>query len=157
MSTSPVEGGADARLLAVDLLVTSARFTRLVAREAPPVIPHALWRALAQLQELGPTRVNDLAAADRVSQPTATVMVQKLVERGWAERCRDPLDGRAVQVWITEAGHAALTEARQMAAEALLPRMKRLDGNELRALEAGVKALSVLMDGERDADGPDGQ
>jgi DNA-binding MarR family transcriptional regulator len=149
MSTSPVEDGADRRRLAVELLVTSARFTRLVAREAPPVIPHALWRALAQLEELGPARVNDLAVADNVSQPTATVLVQKLVERGWAERCRDPADGRAVRVWVTDAGRTALSEARRTAAEALLPRLCRLDDDELRALEAGVAALGMLLDARR--------
>src|ERR687889_15677 len=99
MATTPDPGE-----LAVHLLVVSARFTRLAARETPSAIPRALWRALAQLEELGPTRVSDLAAADRVSQPTATTLVQKLVERGWAERCTDPRDARAVRVTITDGG-----------------------------------------------------
>ena len=148
MGRGPEDGNGDSRLLAVELLMTSARFTRLVARETPPVIPLALWRTLAQLEELGPARVNDLAVAERVSQPTATMLVQRLVERGWAERSRDPLDGRAVQVTVTDAGRAALTEARHAAAEALLPRLQRLDARELRSLQAGVRALSTLVDGE---------
>src|SRR5918912_437987 len=100
----------DVNELAVALLVASARFTRLAARETPSTMPRALWRALAQLEELGPVRVSELATADRVSQPTATALVQKLVERGWAERCTDPMDARAVRVSITDAGRAALTE-----------------------------------------------
>jgi DNA-binding MarR family transcriptional regulator len=142
------DASADPRLLAVELVMTSARFTRLLARETPPVIPLALWRTLAQLEELGPARVNDLAVAERVSQPTATMLVQRLVERGWAERCRDPLDGRAVQVTVTDAGRTALTEARHAAAEALLPRLQHLDPRELRSLQAGVRALSTLVDGD---------
>jgi DNA-binding MarR family transcriptional regulator len=148
MRTGSQDGSSDPRLLAVELLVTSARFTRMVARETPPMIPLALWRALAQLEELGPARVNDLAVADRVSQPTATMLVQRLVEHGWVERHRDPLDGRAVQVWVTDAGRAALIEARHAAAEALLPRLRRLKGRELRSLEAGVRALGTLIDGD---------
>src|SRR5919112_3495241 len=134
MATTPDPGE-----LAVHLLVVSARFTRLAARETPSAIPRALWRALAQLEELGPTRVSDLAAADRVSQPTATTLVQKLVERGWAQRCTDPMDARAVRVTITDAGRAALTETRDAAAEALMPRLGRLDPDSLRTLAAGVE------------------
>src|SRR3954469_12178964 len=133
MATTPDPGE-----LAVHLLVVSARFTRLAARETPSAIPRALWRALAQLEELGPTRVSDLAAADRVSQPTATTLVQKLVGRGWAERCTDPMDARAVLVTITDAGRDALDETRDAAAEALMPRLARLDQRTLCTLAAGV-------------------
>src|SRR3954447_498188 len=50
--------GSDPRQLAIDLLVTSARFTRLAARETPTGMPRALWRALALLDDLGPARVS---------------------------------------------------------------------------------------------------
>src|SRR5690349_13476085 len=139
---------ADARELACELLLTSARFTRLAAYEAPSAMPRALWRALGQLEDLGPTRVSDLAAADRVSQPTATTLVQKLVERGWAERCTDPGDARAVRVTITEAGREALTQTRDAAAEALLPRLGRLDQDTLQTLAAGIQALCRVLEAE---------
>jgi DNA-binding MarR family transcriptional regulator len=143
MATSP-----DPNELAVQLLVVSARFTRLAARETPSAIPRALWRALAQLEELGPTRVSDLAAADRVSQPTATTLVQKLVERGWAERCTDPRDARAVRVSITDGGRDALADSRVAAAAALAPRLRRLDPHVLRTLEAGVEALRRVLEAD---------
>src|SRR3954451_17554877 len=147
MATTP-----DPAELAVHLLVVSARFTRLAARETPSAIPRAVWRALAQLEELGPTRVSDLAAADRVSQPTATTVVQKLVERGWVERCTDPLYRRAVRVTITDAGRDALKHTREAAADALLPRLARLDPETLRRLTAGIEALSVVLAAEPPAE-----
>jgi DNA-binding MarR family transcriptional regulator len=146
---------SDPRRLAVELLVTSARFTRLAARETPTGMPRALWRALAQLEDLGPTRVSDLAAADRVSQPTATTLVQKLVERGWAQRCTDPMDARAVRVTITDAGRAALAETRDAAAEALLPRLRRLDPDSLSTLAAGIQALGLVLDADAPTDPPE--
>ena len=136
---------ADPTQLAVELLVVSARFTRLAASETPTGMPRALWRALAQLEDLGPARVSDLAAADRVSKPTATTLVQKLVEHGWAERRADPMDARAVRVTITDAGLAALAETRDAAARALLPRLRRLDPDSLRTLTAGVEALRLVL------------
>ena len=139
---------SDPRRLAVELLVTSARFTRLAARETPTAMPRALWRALAQLEDLGPTRVSDLAAADRVSQPTATAVVQKLVEGGWVRRCPDLTDARAVRVTITDAGRDALAQTRDAAADALTPRLARLDPDTLRTLAAGIEALCLVLEAD---------
>ena len=97
---------SDLTELAVELLVTSARFTRLASRESQSSIPHALWRALSHIEELGPLRISELAAADRCSQPTATTMVQRLEQRGWVRRAADPDDSRAVRVAVTAAGRA---------------------------------------------------
>jgi DNA-binding MarR family transcriptional regulator len=146
---------SDPSNLACELLVVSARFTRLAARETPTAIPRALWRALAQLEELGPTRVSDLAAADRVSQPTATNLVQKLVVHGWAERTTDPVDARAVRVTITDAGRAVLAETRDAAAAALSPRLGRLDSTTLQTLEAGVDALRQVLEADEPATLPE--
>ena len=67
-------------------------------------MPRALARTLSVVNELGEPRISDLAAADRISQPTATTLVQKLEERGWVQRTTDPRDARAVRITITEAG-----------------------------------------------------
>src|SRR5690349_18636182 len=72
MTYQAIRPELEPKQLAIELLVTSARFTRLAACETPTEMPRALWRALAQLDDLGPARVSDLATADRVSQPTAT-------------------------------------------------------------------------------------
>jgi len=148
MSTNAIITGVEPRQLAIELLVTSARFTRLAACETPTAMPRALWRALAQLEDLGPARVSDLALADRVSQPTATTLVQKLVGRGWAERCTDPMDARAVRVTITDAGRDALAQTRDAAADALLPRLARLDHDTLCTLAAGIGALCRVLEAE---------
>jgi DNA-binding MarR family transcriptional regulator len=132
--------------LAIDLLVLSARFARLASRESTSSIPRALWRTLAQLDELGPLRVSELAAATHVSQPTATSLLQRLGERGWVERAPDPDDARAVQVRISRAGRQALKENRQVAARAVLPRLERLDESSRQALADGLKALRLVLE-----------
>ncbi|WP_460446454.1 MarR family winged helix-turn-helix transcriptional regulator [Angustibacter aerolatus] len=138
----------DVHELSAQLLVTSARLTRLAARVSGASAPVALVRSLAQLEEQGPLRVSELAALDRVSQPTATTLVQKLAERGWADRGADPVDARAVLVTITPAGRQVLAQVRTAAAEALVPRLERLDEASRRALADGVTVLARLVDGE---------
>lgn len=132
--------------LAIDLLVLSARFARLASRESTSTIPRALWRTLAQLDELGPVRVSDLATATHVSQPTATSLLQKLGERGWVERQPDPDDARAVQVSISRSGRRALEENRKVAAEAVVHRLRRLDDESRAALAAGLEALRLVLE-----------
>jgi DNA-binding MarR family transcriptional regulator len=136
--------------LAVELLVTSARFTRLASRESQSTIPHALWRALSHIEELGPLRISELAAADRCSQPTATTMVQRLEQRGWVRRAADPDDSRAVRIAVTEAGRDELATNRRTAGEHLADRMARLDPQDRAALARGVRALHHLIDDKYD-------
>ena len=132
--------------LAIDLLVVSARFTRVVSRETQSAIPHALWRTLSQLEELGPLRISELAAADRCSQPTATTSVQRLEQRGWVRRAVDPDDSRAVRISVTVAGREQLADQRRTAGEQLAHRMAQLDPADRAALEQGVRALQHLID-----------
>jgi DNA-binding MarR family transcriptional regulator len=131
--------------LAIDLLVLSARFARLASRESTSTIPRALWRTLAQLDELGPLRVSELAAASHVSQPTATSLLQRLGDRGWVERRADPDDARAVHVRISRAGRRALAANRQVAAEAVRGRLERLAEADRQALAAGLAALRLVL------------
>jgi DNA-binding MarR family transcriptional regulator len=136
----------DVRDLAVQLIVGSSRLIRLAARESPSSVPRALARALAVIAEMGEPRIGDIAAADRISQPTATNLVQKLEERGWVERASDPHDARAVRIRITAAGRRAQDEFRQTAADALAPRLALLDAHDLAALAAGAAALKTLLE-----------
>jgi DNA-binding MarR family transcriptional regulator len=140
----------DVTELAVELLVTSARFTRLATRESQSTIPHALWRALSQIEELGPLRISELAQADRCSQPTATTMVQRLEQRGWVTRATDPDDSRAVRIAVTPAGRDELAANRRTAGEHLAARMTRLDERDRVALAEGVRALHHLIDEQFD-------
>jgi DNA-binding MarR family transcriptional regulator len=131
--------------LAIELLVLSARFARLASRESTSTMPRALWRTLAQLDELGPLRVSELAAVSHVSQPTATSLVQRLGERGWVERRADPDDARAVRVRISRAGHRALQQNRTVAAAAVRGRLERLDDANRQALADGLAALRLVL------------
>ena len=134
------------RDLAVDLLVTSARFTRLAARFADSNMPRPLWRLLGILEQHGPSRVSDLAAADKCSQPTMTGMVHRLADQGWVKRAPDASDGRAVVVSLTPSGRRALVTARHRVGDALAPRLAHLSDTDRAAIAAGLTAVRRLME-----------
>jgi len=90
--------------------------------------------------------VTDLAAAELVSQPTMTVLVNRLEQDGLVRKMRDAEDARAVLVEITEVGRAQLTEVRAGRAAVLQARLDRLDDEARAALAAALPALDQLLD-----------
>ena len=51
-----------------------------------------------------PVRMGELHRQVLLSQPALSRMVDRLVERGFIERCPDPADGRGVRLSLTAAG-----------------------------------------------------
>jgi DNA-binding MarR family transcriptional regulator len=51
-----------------------------------------------------PVRIGELHRHVLLSQPALSRMVDRLVERGFVERCPDPADGRGVRLSLTDAG-----------------------------------------------------
>src|SRR3954462_10978056 len=67
----------------------------------------------------GPRRITELAALERLAQPTLTQLVNRLAHHGPVTRERPPHDGRVVPVSVTEPGAAALGDYRAQAGAAL--------------------------------------
>jgi DNA-binding MarR family transcriptional regulator len=62
----------------------------------------------------GPATLRDIAAANQIDAPYATVIVDKLVSLGLAERTAHPDDLRRKLVKITEVGREAAEHARRI-------------------------------------------
>jgi DNA-binding MarR family transcriptional regulator len=73
-------------------------------------------KALVLLSD-GPMTLRDIAEANGVDAPYATVIVDKLVSRGLVERTAHPDDLRRKLVKLTAAGHEAAALAEQILAE----------------------------------------
>ena len=136
--------GTDLTQLGVDVVVASARLTRMASRDVS-ALPHAAMRLLGRLDELGPTRISDLAKADRCSQPTMSTLVQRQEEQGWVRRQSDPADSRASLISLTEAGFAELQRARQEAGAAVAARLRQLPATDLATLEAAVVVMHKIL------------
>src|SRR6476620_4407817 len=85
--------------------------TRHISDQAALSLTAAL--ALGRLNEEGPIRLTTLAAAEGISQPSMTQLIQRLERQGLVTRINDPEDGRAALVNITNAGRALLDDRRR--------------------------------------------
>ena len=122
-----------------------ARINRWATRQADVRIPPAQGRLLAQIDEIGPARIGDLARADHCSQPTMTTQVQRLEERGWVARVSDPADARAVLISLTDEGRTLLTDVRRERAEVLRPYVEGLTADQRDRLIDAVATLTDLL------------
>lgn len=92
---------------------SSAGTQAAVAADAGVQVDPADLPPLYMLGLEGPSRASDLAAALRISRPTATKQLNRLSAAGYIERVADPADRRASIVQLSARGievHARLVD-----------------------------------------------
>ena len=96
----------------------------------------------------GPRTNRELAELAGISAPTATRMVDGLLERRLVSRVEDPTDRRAVVISLTAKGRSALAtkeseyaERRGRVADALEPHEQKIAAELLRRLAAVIEEL----------------
>ena len=94
----------------------------------------------------GPRRITELADLEGLAQPTTTLVIKRMEERGWLARERDAADGRAFLVSLTDAGAVALEELRADYRAALRGHMAAMSDEQVDALMTATKALQDLID-----------
>jgi DNA-binding MarR family transcriptional regulator len=114
-------------------------------RESPSDLSRTAASVLARLNGEGPQRVTVLAVSEHVAQPSMSLLVQRLVTRGFVERRDDPDDRRASRIAITDAGRQVMQERAQARSGWLRERLARLDDEETRLLGRAVDVLDALM------------
>ncbi|MEV0108493.1 MarR family transcriptional regulator [Nocardia sp. NPDC050799] len=76
-------------------------YIRIPVREK---LPFTTLSVLDTLARSGPARLTDLTRTEQLTQPGITQLIARLERDGLALRRRDPGDGRAVIVHLTDAG-----------------------------------------------------
>ncbi|MCZ7664204.1 MAG: MarR family transcriptional regulator [Thermoleophilia bacterium] len=99
---------------------------KAISRSMPARARHegvsaAQVKALVHLSEYGPQTMGELAEGLRITTPSATGLINPLVEMGLVERERDTEDRRVVQVQLTK-------PARKLADEILAKRRAEVEG-----------------------------
>ncbi|EWT03594.1 MarR family transcriptional regulator [Intrasporangium oryzae NRRL B-24470] len=137
-----------------ELLRSAARLSRWASRHASFDVPFAQARLLALLDELGPSRISALAAADHSSQPTTTTQLQRLEAAGWVHRAADPCDARATVVSLSDEGRAALEDVRRARLAVLSPALDQLDGPALERVQVAIDVMNELLAAAADTPTP---
>jgi DNA-binding MarR family transcriptional regulator len=147
-TTAAIPTGTDRRH-AIDaisgaLVPGASRLTRLLLRRSPQRISRSEAGLLSSLSG-GPRRITELADLEGHAQPTMTLLVKRLEQRGWVARRRDPADGRVVLVSLTDAGTVALEEVRAAYRTVLRDHLAAMSDEQIAALLTATEALEMLL------------
>jgi DNA-binding MarR family transcriptional regulator len=94
----------------------------------------------------GPRRITELAELEGLAQPTVTLLVGRLEERGLVSRERDLADRRVVLVTASEAGSAALEALRCDSRAMFGEHIAAMHDREVDSLIAAAEALGTLVE-----------
>jgi DNA-binding MarR family transcriptional regulator len=139
----------DLQGLGEELITTAARMVRWVPKDHGFTLSLAATRLLARLQDNGPTRISDLATAERCSQPTITNHIKRLEASGLVNRHADPADARAWIIGLTESGEQQLAGMRASLGTSLQPYLAAMSRKDRKALREGIDAMRRLMGAQR--------
>jgi DNA-binding MarR family transcriptional regulator len=128
--------------VAARLHAVSIRLLRMLRREdSASGLTGPRLSALSVLVFAGPLSLAELAAAEQVSAPTMTRLVDGLVRAGLVTREADPANRRRVRIAATQDGRRLLEAGRERRVSALTERLARLAESERRAVERAVEIL----------------
>ncbi|HEX4092388.1 MAG TPA: MarR family transcriptional regulator [Trebonia sp.] len=128
------------------LRVALARLSRRLRRHELAGLTPTQLAALSTVEQVGPLRLGDLAAAEGIAPSTLTRLVAVLEELGYVRRDADPKDARASTLAITGLGHETLERLRAENSALLAQRVRLLTPEQRTALAAALPALEALAD-----------
>jgi DNA-binding MarR family transcriptional regulator len=123
--------------------------TLFVLRESAGLRDISLSAAatLSTLEACGPCRISYLAEREHTAQPSMTALIRRLERRHLVERRRDPRDGRAVQVSITQAGRLKLRSHREAQVAFISELVRQIEPPQQEALAKVARAIGDLVKG----------
>jgi len=93
-----------------------------------------------------PRKITELTELAGIAQPTMTLLVKRLREKGWVRREGLPEDGRVVMISLTKAGSTAQEKFRAQFLAALRADLQELSDQQIKELSAATETLSSFVD-----------
>ena len=132
------------------LRFTALRLSRLLRQQDDSGLAPSLTSALAIVERDGPLSLGELAAAEQVSPPTTTKVVEKLEAKGLLERIRDEQDRRVYRVRTTVRGRRLLEATRIRRTAWLANQLRDLPPEDLERVADALHALERITQPRRD-------
>jgi MarR family transcriptional regulator, organic hydroperoxide resistance regulator len=113
-------------------------------------------KTLKVLSHEGSSSIGHIAERLGVGQPTASHLVERLVQAGLVERAEDPANRRRTLARLSSSGEELIGQLRGTRGEQLFVWLNELDSTDLHALRQGLLALMRVARGHLAASLADG-
>jgi DNA-binding MarR family transcriptional regulator len=141
--TADTVAGVDADLAERLAFVAGSLNRRL--RPPADALTHVALSALASIERFGEVRPGDLARIEGIAAPGMTRLVGDLEGRGLVARAADPDDGRSQLIRLTDAGVAAVAQARRDRAAGVAEILRGASEQDLATLGRAVEVLEAAL------------
>ena len=136
--------GAAPEIDAARLRMALARLNRALRRQDLAGLTPTQLSALATVNQSGPVRLTELAAAEGIAPSTLTRLATALEESGYVRRSAVPGDARASMLAITPDGRAVIERVRQESTLMLAGMLAQLTAGQRAAIATALPALEQL-------------
>jgi DNA-binding MarR family transcriptional regulator len=127
-----------------ELVPRAALLTRLLVKQLGGDLSRTEIGLLKTLGG-GSRRITELAELEGLAQPTITLLIKQLAEKGLVTRTRQSGDGRVVLVNLTETGSAALGDYRGRLRSVLGGYLAEIADEQVEALATATETLAQLV------------
>jgi DNA-binding MarR family transcriptional regulator len=128
------------------LRLAITRTARRLRQEAGTDLGPSQAAALATIERHGPLAPSELAEREGIKRPTATRILARLEQGGFAERVPDPDDGRSSILSATPEGRALLRRLRERKTAYLASRLRELPAEDVEALARATGVLERMLE-----------
>ena len=108
----------------------------------------AQLKTLITLYDAGALPIGQIAEALGIGQPTASHLVDRLVQSGYIDRTEDQIDRRRTLAELSPAGNELVEKLREVRVEPMQRWLAQLDDATLAALHMGIVALAATAKAE---------
>jgi DNA-binding MarR family transcriptional regulator len=137
----------DTARLSVETALRVIRLVKKAMREHPPTgVTLSGLRTLAYLADSPGGCLSDVAEHLFVGNPTASKVVDDLVERGLLNRSADAADRRRLTLTVTAEGRKVVRTAARPAEQEVAARLRRLSAGDRKRLHAGLVVMYELLE-----------
>lgn len=120
--------------------------SRKIERQTGLTVPQLI--VLQAIGELGEVTTGRIAAEVSLSQATATVILDRLEEKGLIGRYRSTVDRRVVHSALTPVGRRQIDQSPPLLHDALTRRFETLPEPKRRRIQAALDEVAAMMDAE---------
>lgn len=111
--------------------------------------PHNLtrvkWLALGVIDDQGPITQSELASKLELGAASVGRLVDRLVERGFVRRGKDPEDRRSYKLTLTKTAETLVEDLEDIAVELRNETLDALSETEVKSMNAGLKKLKKRL------------
>lgn len=108
----------------------------------------AQLKTLITLYDAGALPIGQIAEALGIGQPTASHLVDRLVQSGYIDRTEDQIDRRRTLAELSPPGNELVEKLREVRVEPMQRWLAQLDDATLAALHMGIVALAATAKAE---------